>query len=598
MATNSSKVYIDIITQFTGKNSIKQADNAFASLTSTIKRFVSVYAVERLVKSSIDAFKEQQVVLAGYDNSLKNLGTSYAAIAPVIEKTTSAFMDLGFQDNQTIEALTKLTTALGNPAKALDVLGVTADLARYKTKPLAETATLVAKAIAGNSRAFADLGLKIDKTLTPQNAFNKLLDEAQSKAGGAAKAYAKTLAGSLDIAAAKTENASEILGQKLAPSIQKLAEFGVKYLVPLFGLVADNIEPLIAMASAIGLVALAIKGVGIASAVAAGEMALNPLFAGAALIAFLGYKAATSKKTTVPADSMSFGGYRLGARGLPPVKSPTAKKVDETKKLTTAEKLLADWEKKWNASALKAANDLKKSNADKLKLEKESQILKTAAKVLDVDQAQILAALGKKISDEDRTRLLLQQALLNDNADAAGKLAQTVITAQEAALLAQKSDPFGGWNDSLQIVLDNLKKLATELALLGVAKVAPTTLALDAQNAITDSMNLDFIDLQDETDAAKKLLDDALAASKKVTDQLNSMLGVGNHDISTSWFAGASGNGSTSSSIGGVGNPMGNITLMVDGQVLGAITTSQQQNTTASGVQLSTTRLNPLGTGF
>jgi hypothetical protein len=280
---------------------------------------------------------------------------------------------------------------------------------------------------------------------------------------------------------------------------------------------------------------------------------------------------------------------------LPPTKTPTAKKVDEVKKLTTAEKLLADWEKKWNASALKAANDLKKSTAEKLKLEKESQILKTAAKVLDVDQAQILAALSRDISKEDKYRLLLQQALLNDNAEAAGKLAQTVITAQEAALLAQKSDPFGGWNDSLQIVLDNLKKLATELALLGVAKVAPSTLALDAQNAITDSMNLDFIDIQAETDSAKKMLDDALAASKKVTDQLAGLLGgTKTPPVDYSYLYGYKDAFNTSSL-----NQTQTINLVVDGQVLTSVVTGGQQNTSASGVTPTTTRLNPLGgTGF
>jgi hypothetical protein len=183
---------------------------------------------------------EQQTALAGYNNTLNNLGTNYAALQPLIDKTTQSFIDLGFEDTQTIMALNKLTVALGNPAKALDVLGTTADLARFKNKSLSETAGLVAKAIAGNSRAFADLGLKIDKNLGPQEAFNKLLDEAKKKAGGAAEVYAGTLAGSLDVAKAKADNASESLGEKLAPSIKKLTDFGVKYLLPLFNTIANN----------------------------------------------------------------------------------------------------------------------------------------------------------------------------------------------------------------------------------------------------------------------------------------------------------------------------------------------------------------------
>jgi hypothetical protein len=584
MNNNKASVFIDIITEFVGAKNIKQANSAFDGLTSSVKRFVSAYAVEELVRSSINAFKEQQVVLAGYDNSLKNLGTSYAAIAPVIEKTTSAFMDLGFQDNQTIEALTKLTTALGNPAKALEVLGTTADLARYKNKSLSETAGLVAKAIAGNSRAFADLGLKIDKTLSPQNAFNKLLDQAQSKAGGAAKAYSKTLAGSLDIAAAKTENASEVLGKKLAPSIQKLAEFGVKYLVPLFGYIADNIAPIIAMAAAIGLVALAIKGVGIASAVAAGEMALNPLFAGAALIAFLGYKAATSKMTTVAADSMSFGGYRLGARGLPPKKSPTAKKVDETKKLTTAEKLLADWEKKWNASSLKSANDLKKATADKLKLEKDSAVLKLAAKVLDVDQAQIAIALTRDISKADKDRLLLQQALLNDNADAAEKLSQKVIQAQLQAIALGALNPLSGWTGDIAAVIESLVNLQAELAKVsGIALTGSQLLAGDYASAVADINDPSFAAADAETKAALA----GLAALGKGS--------VGNTAISPSYVDDIL---MRNSATGAFNATTQTINLVVDGQVLTSVVTGGQQNTSASGVSPAVSRLNPYSSGF
>jgi hypothetical protein len=492
----TSKVIIDIITEFKGLQNVKKAESAFDSLTRSLKGFAAAYTVERVVTSSINAFKEQQAVLAGYDNSLKNLGVSYQDIAPIIDQTTQKFIDLGFQDNQTIEALTKLTTALGNPAKALEVLSTTADLARYKQMSLAETGTLVAKAIAGNSRAFADLGLKIDKNLDPINAFNKLMTQAKEKAGGAAQAYAKTLGGSLDIASAKAENASEALGKALAPSLQKLASAAVKYLIPAFTLLANNITPILALTGVLGGLALAMKAVGLASAIMAGELAINPLFA-RATAATVGGFALFKVIKGIPSflKSLTSGFLGLGGAPVGGGDSPKSKAVD---KVTAAEKLLANLEKQWNADSLKAAKATAAADAakikaekDKLALEKARQVLQSAGKVVDVQQAQIVAALMSSTDPEVIKRLQLQQALLNDNADLAGKLAQQILAVQAANIEIQNSDPFAGMTQGAKDALAAVKALQTELNTRG-AQPAQTpawaNLATDASAALADSM--------------------------------------------------------------------------------------------------------------
>lgn len=493
-----NKVVLNVITEFKGLQNIKKAESAFDSLSRTVTRFAGAYTVERIVRSSMQAFMEQEKVLAGYSNALKNLGVSYQDIAPVIDKTTQKFIDLGFQDNQTIEALTKLTTALGNPAKALDVLAVTADLARYKNKSLAETGTLVAKAIAGNSRAFADLGLKIDKTLTPMNAFDKLISQAKEKAGGAAKAYAGTLAGSMDIVAAKAENASEKLGGALAPSVQKIAEAALKYLVPVFGILADNITPLIALAGALTTVAFAMKAVGGASAIMAGELAINPLFAGAAAATstYFGIKGLITGLKTLPAklknSALSLVGMQMG---IPTnVVTPVKNKEKDINDLTAAEKYLLKLEKEWAANAAKydkltAAADAAKIKAakEKLALEKARQTLSLAGKVVDVDQAQIVAALMGNITDDTRKRLLLQQALLNENASAAATLAQDIISTQLQAIALGAINPLSGWTGHIAEVVQSLLLLQGQLASVSGVKLSPSEiLAGDYAAAVAD----------------------------------------------------------------------------------------------------------------
>lgn len=580
-----NKVVLNVITEFKGLQNIKKAESAFDSLSRTVTRFAGAYTVERLVQSSIKAFAEQEKVLAGYSNALKNLGVNYQDIAPVIDKTTQKFIDLGFQDNQTIEGLTKLTTALGNPAKALDALSIAADLARYKNMNIAETSTLVAKAVAGNSRAFADLGLKIDKTLTPMNAFDKLLTQAKQKAGGAAEAYAKTLAGSLDVAAAKAENASEKLGKSLAPSVQKLADAAIKYLVPVFGVLADNITPLLALAGALSTVAFAMKAVGGASAIMAGELALNPLFAGAAAAGatYFGIKGLITGLKTLPSKLKNSALSLIGMQmGIPTgVVTPVKNKENDIKELTTAEKYLIKLDKDWAAQAAKFAKEQKladdakiKAAKEKLALEKARQTLSLAGKVVDIDQAQIVAALMGNITEDTRKRLLLQQALLNDNAESAAKLAQEIISTQLQAVALQAINPLNGWTGYIADVVASLVTLQEELAKVSEVKLTPSQLLAGDYAAAVIDMNDPSWDLaQLETDAA-------LAALDAIT--------AGSISMGSSGLANLGSGGQTTI-----------INNTFNGSVLtesGLSSTLANQN--ASGIPSNLVRTNPFGAGF
>jgi len=464
---------IDIITNYIGASNMKKAEKDILGLGAAAKSLVGSFAIEQLIQRSFAAFKAENTAVVTLTNSLKNLGISYDALQPVIEKQNQTFENLGFSAAQTIGAYTKLTTALGNPAKAMDVMSTAADLARYKQTSLEDTAAKMAKAIAGNSRAFADLGLKIDKSLTPQNAFNKLMDQAKAKVGGLATAYSKTAAGAMDIFSAKTENASAKLGESLAPQLQKLAQFATTYLIPVFGLLADNIGPITAVATAIGLVTLAMKGLGIATAIATGEMVLNPIFAGAAAIALIASKL-TQK--TAPSTNFNIGGGK-GSTGL--IRDPAnlakpliPQKIADVKKLTAAETLLANLEKQWNASALKAAQAQTQAEKDKLKAKRDALNLSLAGSTADMQNIEIQAALQRGQTEQVNNVLLLQRALLNGNADEANILAQKVLTANGLVMdvngnitaLAGAKDPFKDWPTAAQSAIDQLKKVNDYLA--------------------------------------------------------------------------------------------------------------------------------------
>lgn len=455
MSKTQTNVAIGVAVDYTGKGAIARAKNDLGALGDAAKKLAGAFALEQVITKSLSAFKAETVAVTGLTNALGNLGVSFSSIQPVIEDQVTKFASLGFTGSQTVDAMAHLTTALGNPAKALDVLGVTADLARYKQISLTESADTVAKAIAGSSRAFALLGLKIDKTLTPQNAFNKLIDQAKQKAGGLATAYSQTAAGAMDVFAAKTENASAKLGQDLAPSIAMAATFADAYLIPVVDYLTSHVDQLVTVGLAIGTIASEMKLAGEAGAVAA--EGISSFFAPVLAVAAVGIRGI---KALIEGFKQTFAGavgHIAGQAGALDNVENAIKPVVEKKKAVTslqsAEAVLAAWDKKWQAQSLASAKALTAEQKKKLQLERDALSLKLAGNTTDLQNIEIQAALQRGQTQDVVNVLLLQRAILTGNADQANILAQQVLIANGLVMkvdgtissLATAKDPFADW---------------------------------------------------------------------------------------------------------------------------------------------------------
>ena len=439
------------------------------------------------------------------------------------------------------------------------------------------------------------------------------MTEAKDKVGGLAKSFSSTLAGSMDVASAKIDKAQVNLGQKLAPAVKQLADFTTKYLAPAINWIADNIGVLSAFAGALGAVALGMKAVGIAAEIMAGELAINPIFAAISAIALLAlaYKdigAGNNPNTltfgTNVASSTASTGTPFDPTNLPSItgKKKVVAAQDNTKAiLTEAQKLKAAQDELTrvslaNAKKLAAADAKTISDAQKkIALDKAALALKQASKAIDMNAIEIQAALiaGKdKLSTQDQNVLELQKALIDNNDSAATQLSQTILKANGYAydlngnIQQIKSPP-----NPLQSLLDDLTagKITLDQMVAALEKLKSggmTTASLGFTPAAAPAQTV-----------AQQIADYSQATSTALTQQLQ---GSGLSDSSVAALSASSARyaGQYAQYEASQQNPTtNNFTISIGGQTISDFIVTQNQNASASGYQITTSRLNPAALG-
>ena len=555
MATNTSKVFIDIITQFTGAKNLNKAATGFDKLANSVSKLVSIAAIEEFSRRSIKAFLADDAAARQLEKTLSNLGIAFqpSSLANYIQSVQDA---TGVLDDQLRPAFSSLAVATSDYGKAQDLLNLSLNISAATGKNLASVSSALSKAYLGNFATISRLGAGISKADIAAKDFNAIQEKLTKNFAGSSATAASTYAGKVRIINAALSDVKETIGKGFVDAFVSLT--GPKGSATDFAnLMKGAALDVGDILRGLGLVGAKLKIINAENGKVAGGLFENWYQAVPVLGSYLSLIKNIGKEQRL----LSEGFYPMGPE---PAQEGYAKNAAAKKALELSKKLAAE-EKKKADSAAKAA----KAAADKLKTEKANAILNAAAKVMDIDQAQILVALTRDISKEDKTRLLLQKALLDDNAEAAGKLAQSVLASQQAALLAEKTNPFGNWNDSLQMVLDSLKQMAIELAVLGAKAIIPSsealTLARDTVAAIIDAEDLSFEE-----------------QNKAVEDFLNSILNEPKGGTSTA---------PTSNFTYGSGNPL-NVNVYIDPRDLTTVVTSGQQDTTASGIVVGTSRIN------
>lgn len=561
-----SNIVIDIAAQFTGKKAFSASEKAIDNLAKSIKRAALGGGIAALMGSSVKAFAADEKAAAMLGNTLKNLGleTFTASVEAMIDKTQLA---TGVLDEQLRPAFQKLVTSTGDAIQAQELLKLSLDVSAGSGNDLVTVASDIANVMAGNNKGLKKYALGLSavelKTMSATEVQLKFLEVY----GGASEKASKTFAGSLGRIKAAAEMARESLGKGLVDGLmiasgsqnidelqKKILDFGKtagNAFKTLGGVVRENLGLLKSLAitfAAIWTVGKVIAGIeatrkiidalnksykllrATAVGTAIAQMAvLNPLGA-------LAYGAALVAGITVATISIDKLGDAFGSAD------------DEANKLLNTTKAIGNFQmstgtvldlgainRNVDAIYLKKAADAKikadkaaaaaKIKADKAAAANAAKLAK-AQSIFNLEKIQIEAALKGKISEEEKTRLLLLRAIADEDATKAELLQKKLEDIQKknaeiaADLLAigEAKDPFASWAGSLSLAIAALAKLGKGMA--DVPGLVPGVDYNPGQNADRNyDQKVAAAKAAAEKAAAEKAAADKAAADKAKADK-------------------------------------------------------------------------------
>ena len=439
MATENVGIFIDTKADLKG---FKQAETAAQKLNKTVKNLATTIgvaygarAVVNFGKASVKAFAEDQASATKLTNAIKNLGMAYAN-----PQITKFIRDLETQSGIVDETLRPAFQALLTTTKDLGasytLLNDAINISRGSGIDLATVSQDLANGYVGITRGLKKYNTGLTQAELKSKSFAQVLGILNKEYAGASSAYLDTYAGKLDVLTTATDNAKEAIGKGLIDAFARLSGGStVKDAV-------HNIETI--------------------------TQAINALITG------VSYAVEGFVKLYKAFDFItSFGGI-LSTNGI--FKNRQGTSSVSTNRSASPAGIAIKSQIKASAAQVKATKALTAE-------QKKQNALKKDAGIFDMQQIELIAALKGKLSDEDRKRVELQLALLNENTTAADTLTKQILMAQDATGNLYKyfqqtpdaKNPFAyldKWIADFQTKLDALKFPAAP----GVVVTPPTVI--------------------------------------------------------------------------------------------------------------------------
>lgn len=171
--------------------------------------------------------------------AITNSGHSIEDYGKQIEEAVKHNEHFGVSAVETKNALTILTNATHDPAKALQRMAVVADLAAVSHVSLDSAATQVAKALGGSARLFKAYGIQVGKNADGTKDYAGAVDQLGQNLHGQAAAAANTFTGKLKALRTEITDGAAAFGAKYGPAITSAGVI-LMATAPLFKLAASG----------------------------------------------------------------------------------------------------------------------------------------------------------------------------------------------------------------------------------------------------------------------------------------------------------------------------------------------------------------------
>jgi len=433
-----------IVTTFDDK-ATKKADKAFGALGKKFAAVFSVAAVVKFGKASVKAFSDSQkeaALLATQLNAV-NLGFASPLLNDFIDKLE---LTSGLAGKDLTNAFISLSQATGDVTTAQNILTTALDVSLGTGKSLQTVSNALQRAYKGETTALARLRIGYTTAELKGKKFDDVLEDLQNKFSGAAARATDTFAGKMARLSASVEQAQEAFGEGLVSGIEK-SDMSIEELQ----------ESIIGLGQALG-------------DLTAGVIT----FSNTTIDKFEDIQKSSAVQGVLNIFEALVRGVGFVVTGeLVPTFDQTSARlaVEERRKNEEA-----------NRATLRSRNQLLKSEQKITKNKKEQEKLTDKEKknalaiakakaVFDIEKIQIEAALQGKITEEERTRLLLMRAILEEDAATATKLADKLEKIQKQTVELAESltnfkagDPFSEWDGYFANAKKNLQDLFKTLA--------------------------------------------------------------------------------------------------------------------------------------
>jgi hypothetical protein len=457
-------IVIDVAAEFTGKKAFDKAGKSASGLESAIgslgKKLAIAFSAKAVLdfgKAAVKAFAEDEKSAKILTNTMKNLGLEFQnpAVEQFIAKLSAA---TGEVDDNLRPAMQKLLQVTGSVSKSQELLKLALDVSAGSGVSLETVVSDLTAAQSGNTKGLKKYALGLTAAQLKTIKFEDVTDKLAKTFAGSASTAAQTFTGQMKILTTAAGEAQETIGKGLVDAFKILSgtntgiEPITKAMADLSQEVSDTIVGLALFIKKIKEIPIAGKGFSLILENYIDILKrLRPELG--LLIDAQQALSDMAKRQTAP---FQIGMSVTGATDFGRAAEIAAKKAEEAAKKAAAAKAKAD--------KLAAAAKIK---ADKNAADNAAKLAKAGA-MFDIEKIQIEAALKGKISDEEKLRLELQRAILNEDADLADKLQKKLEASQRATAALQGAingikppvDPFAGMLLTLEGVLTALAKIA------------------------------------------------------------------------------------------------------------------------------------------